>query len=50
MEDNSENKLVTIALKPTTKRKLADIGSKLDSYDDIVQRLIELYNKFYSEN
>ena len=36
----------TILLKRTTKSRLDDIEKKPDSYDDILVRLIDFYEKF----
>lgn len=38
-------KLKTIKIKPETHIKLASLGKKGDSFDDLIHMLIESYNK-----
>jgi predicted CopG family antitoxin len=38
--------LTTVKIKKDTREKLAELGSKKETYDDIIRRLIE----FYEEN
>ena len=37
--------VTTVKLNRKTKKMLADLGKKDDTYDDIVRRLIEFYMK-----
>ena len=37
--------ITTIKLKKETKRQLAQIGTKEETYEDIVRRLLEFYGK-----
>jgi hypothetical protein len=36
-------KYVTIPLKPQTKQRVIDKGAKEDTYDDIINRLLDSY-------
>ena len=36
---------VTIRVKVETKKRLDEIGKKGDTYDDIIRRLLEYYEK-----
>ena len=36
----------TIKIKSSTRDRLANAGSKRDSYDDIINRLIDPYHNF----
>lgn len=38
-------KLKTIKIKPETHIKLASLGKKWDSFDDLIQMLMDPYNK-----
>ncbi len=38
--------MTTIAIKPETKKVLDSIGSKGESYDDIINELLEVYVQF----
>jgi len=37
--------ITTLKVKKKTREKLAEIGNKKETYDDIIQRLIEFYRK-----
>jgi len=38
-------KTCVIRLKPETRKLLAELGKKGETYDDIIRRLIEFYEK-----
>ncbi|MCD6547690.1 MAG: hypothetical protein J7K22_04015 [Nanoarchaeota archaeon] len=40
-------KMTTIALKMETKEKLKEIGSKGETYDELINKLIEIAEKSY---
>jgi predicted CopG family antitoxin len=37
--------LTTIKIRKETREKLAEIGSKKETYDDIIRRLIDSYKR-----
>jgi hypothetical protein len=37
--------MTTVKVRRETKKMLADMGKKEDTYDDVIMRLIEFYNK-----
>jgi hypothetical protein len=39
------NEITTIKLKKETKKELARIGTKEETYEDIVKRLIQFFKK-----
>lgn len=45
MTKNTSNKITSIQLKQETKDALASVGSKGDTYDAIVRRLLLHYDK-----
>ena len=38
-------RMTTVKVKPETREMLAELGKKEDTYDAIIVRLIEFYNK-----
>ena len=38
------SEVTTVKVTKRTRRKLAELGKKNDTYEDIIQRLIEFYN------
>ena len=44
IEMPSKKYVTTVSLSPETKKLLASIGSKDETYDDIIRRLIDFYN------
>ena len=39
----------TIRIKRTTKKKLENLGKKTDSFDDIINKLIENYDPLHAK-
>jgi len=39
------DELTTVRITKRTREKLAELGSKKETYEDIIQRLIEFYKK-----
>lgn len=37
--------ITTIKVKKKTREQLAELGTKKETYDDIIQRLIQFYKK-----
>jgi len=40
-----KDRIASIELKPSTKDRIKNLGKKGDTYDDIVQRLLQAYEK-----
>jgi hypothetical protein len=40
-----KDRISSIELKPSTKERIKNLGKKDDTYDDIVQRLLQAYEK-----
>jgi hypothetical protein len=43
MEKNTEKELTTISIKRSTKDRLMEFGKKGDTYDDILNRVMDGY-------
>ena len=39
------NKLVTLKIKPETRERLKRLATKAETYDDFLNRLMDLYEK-----
>ena len=40
-----EEEITTLRVKVSTRDRLADIGNKDDTFDDIINRLVDFYKK-----
>jgi hypothetical protein len=40
-----KDRISSIEIKPSTKDRIKNLGKKGDTYDDIVQRLLQAYEK-----
>lgn len=45
MKEQDKDKITTIRISVKTKNRLDLLGKKGDSYEDIIKRLIEFYEK-----